>query len=128
MRLEDGAWWMSGVNPGGIAAKGSTQQEAYTTFCKTISEVIQDISSDSSSFADFKSKVEVFVAQTDEEEDALFNQARQAIRGGAAVDAAFQGLKRDTAETKPYCEVTRIDKPEKLTAKNNSNFIQKVAA
>jgi hypothetical protein len=128
MRFEDGAWWMLGVNPGGIAAKGSTQKEAYTAFCRTFSEVIQDISSDSTSFADFQSKVTAFVGQTDEEEDALFNAAREAVRGGADVQTEFQGLKRDTAETQPFCHVNRIVRPEELTPKNNQNFTQKVAA
>jgi hypothetical protein len=128
MRLEDNEWWMMGVNPGGIAAKGSTQKEAYTSFCRTFSEVIQDISSDSTSFADFQSKVKAFVSLTDKEEDALFQQSREAIRKGAEVEAAFQGLKRDTAETQPFCNINRIVRPEELTPDNNSNFMQKVAA
>lgn len=128
MRNEDGAWWMLGVNPGGIAAKGSTQQEAYTNFCKTFSEVIQDISSDSTSFADFKNKIESFVSQTDDEEDALFKEARAAVRAGASVDPAFQGLKRDTAETQPHCNVNRIDEPENLKPSNNTTFLLKEAA
>lgn len=64
---EDGAWWMYGVNPGGIAADGGRKEDAMNNFRATWKAVLHEIAEDSATFSDFKKAVELFFQESSDE-------------------------------------------------------------
>lgn len=61
---EDDEFVMAGVEPGGMAAGGSTRDEAQEAFRKHFTLVLFDLAADAASFQAFKEQVEAFVHQT----------------------------------------------------------------
>jgi hypothetical protein len=57
---EGGGVWMYGVRPGGLAAGGKDEGEAYLEFCQACRSVLYDIAEEASDFPDFKGRVERF--------------------------------------------------------------------
>lgn len=82
MTFEDGEWWMSGVNPGGVMASGATEKEALAEFRQSYAAVLQDSASLADSFASFRSDVEAIFNSTTDEFVSQWTTAALAIRAG----------------------------------------------
>ena len=93
MAQEDGEWWMSGVNPGGVAASGATVAEALANFRNTYRLVLTDSAMLANSFEEFSRDVQGIFASTTQELIEEWKAAAMAIREGAAA-GPFQDLQR----------------------------------
>lgn len=100
MYEEDGRWWMVGVEPGGMAAAGETQAEAYMAFREAVRKVLHDSTHLFDNFDAFRDDVNALMSQVDTNEDSRWQAARAAIRAGASMPAeGFVGeLPRPTAD------------------------------
>ena len=93
MAQEEGEWWMSGVNPGGVAASGATVAEALANFRNTYRLVLTDSAMLANSFEEFSRDVQGIFASTTQELIEEWKAAAMAIREGAAA-GPFQDLQR----------------------------------
>lgn len=111
MYEEDGRWWMVGVEPGGIAAAGETQAEAYMAFREAVRNVLHDSTHLFDSFDAFRADVAALMSQTDTTEDRRWQAARAAIRAGANMPAeGFVGeLPRVKADPKIGVAINPIE-------------------
>jgi hypothetical protein len=112
----DGEWWMYGVQPGGLAAKGAGPAEAHAAFRDAYKKVLFDIAAFVPDYNAFRSEVDYFYADTDDEDAARWLDVARAIRAGdVAPDAPFfSDLPRKSAE-ELCCRVTveRLDAPQR---------------
>jgi len=110
---EDGKWWMYGVRPAGLAESGSTIEEAFAHFSGRYRETLFDIAQENSTFDDFRSEVERFFYEVDEnpEDERLWESALTALRmGKAAPPEAFSNLPRKSPESNPsQITIERLD-------------------
>ena len=67
MLNEEGEWWMYGVQPAAIADNGETPQVAALHFRERYKTVLFDFAAEASGFDGFKSAVERFFNQTEDE-------------------------------------------------------------
>jgi predicted RNase H-like HicB family nuclease len=106
----DGSWWLYGVEPGGIAGRGDSPQEAHLKFVEALKGVLLDIAADMSSFQAFEQQVQKFFKENDRKEEARWREALEAIRSGALrPEAPFSGLPRQSAESDRYVVVQEIE-------------------
>src|SRR5438045_1576115 len=61
---EADAFWMYGINPGGIAAHGSDPDEAHIAFRTTFSNILKDLADEADSFDAFRATVVRFFDET----------------------------------------------------------------
>lgn len=112
MRKEDdGKWWMYGVRPAAIAESGNTIDETFLRFRNRYKEVLFDIAQDNNKFEDFKTEVERFFDEPDEEDERLWNNALKAIRSSKiSPPEPFAQLPRESPESKPSkITIERLD-------------------
>lgn len=105
---EEGEYWVEGVNPGGLAASGSSANEALTQFCQDILAVLFDIAGEAGSFEAFRAEVTRFFYDTSEPALQDWEQAVQRVRAGQ-VNADW--LVKRPAETPIGVEVTLFNQP-----------------
>lgn len=102
VKEDDGKWWMYGVRPGAIAESGDTPQEAFARFRNRYKETLFDIAEENRSFADFRTEIERFFYEADEEEEHRWEEALRIVRAAASpLPEPFCGLPRETPETRP---------------------------
>jgi len=99
---EEDCWWMYGVNPGGLAAKGTSRAEAYGEFRKTLMRVLFDLASEASDFYDFRSSAGRFFEETDAETVAEWEAAREDVRAGKTT---IEGMRRESSESYRRIEI-----------------------
>jgi predicted RNase H-like HicB family nuclease len=110
---EDGLWWMTGVEPGGVAASGETPDAAYASFRETLRLILFDSAHLTDSLASFEGDVKSLGHQRNEAAAARWDVARQEIRAGATVDADFAAaLPRLTKDVTCGVTIMRLDKTE----------------
>lgn len=110
VREDDGAWWMYGVEPGGLAECGDTPQEAHLKFAEAFRGVLFDIASDSKTLTDFEKALKKFFHDVDREDLTRWETAAAAIRGGTLVpESPFSSLPRQPAESPPFVSVQRVE-------------------
>jgi hypothetical protein len=78
-READG-FWMYGVNPGGMAARGDDVDSARGAFRSTFSDVLKDLASEAGTFEEFKALVVAFFDDTNIGFAREWAQAVQAVR------------------------------------------------
>jgi len=105
---EDDGFWMYGVNPGGLAAGGSTASEALSEFRKDYRLVLFDIATEAPSFEDFERQVTEFFNAVNKPTASEWEEAVAEVRSGK-IDADW--LPKRRAETRLYVEVTKLDHP-----------------
>lgn len=91
LALEAGEWWMSGVNPGGIAASGATEAEALANFRNAYRLVLNDSAMLANSFGEFSRDVRGIFASTTQE---LVEEWKAAAMARRRSGPAFKGLQR----------------------------------
>ncbi len=84
LALEGGEWWMSGVNPGGVAASGATEAEALANFRNAYRLVLKDSAMLANSFEDFSRDVQGIFASTTLGMIDGWKAAALAVRGDGA--------------------------------------------
>jgi len=112
MRKEDDdKWWMYGVRPAGIAESGTTIEETLSRFRNRYKETLIDIAQESSTFDDFKTEIERFFFEADQEDERAWEDALTAIRtGDLAPPGPFSALPRESPESKPsQITIERLD-------------------
>jgi hypothetical protein len=122
MAMEDGSWWMFGVRPAALAAKGDTPPGSYIEFRMAYKKLLFDTAAFSQSFEGFKAEVERFFYERDESEERRWDAASSAIQAERVrVEAPFDTLPREAPEVRPVSiSVDRLDKAEAVfTASNN---------
>jgi len=109
----EGGWWVYGVRPGALSESGDTPQAAYLAFRTALQETLFHFAERSADFFALHADIERFFGQVDAEEERRWVSAREAIKGGAAVDAPFTELPQDRSLRPCFVEVVRLDKPER---------------
>lgn len=79
---ENGEWWFYGVNPGGIAAFGSSPDEAHAAFRARFRDVLSDFAAAVTTFDEFRRDVERFFIETNEPTAQDWQTAVEAVRAG----------------------------------------------
>ena len=102
---EFGETWIYGVNPGSLAASGRDIHGAFAAFKEGIAESLCDLAEESGAFRVFRSAVRRFAASTNRASVREWEQAREAIRGGAAADVS---LARETGDLALRVEVSPL--------------------
>lgn len=105
---EDGEFWVEGINPGGLAASGSSANEALAQFCLDFLAVLFDIASDARNFDHFREQVQRFFNDTSEPALKDWEEAVQQVKAGQ-VDVDW--LTKRPAETCLGVEVTLFSQP-----------------
>ena len=111
---EDDSTWMYGVQPGGIAATGQNEDEAFSTFRRTYTSVLFDMAEEAEDFSTFKGRVEAFFNEICEETKREWDEAVEAVRRGDIEAERME--KKNADEHQPYVQVRAIKKP---TARRN---------
>jgi hypothetical protein len=78
--IETEGVWMYGVNPGAIAADGGSLDEAHAQLRETIRLVLIDYAKEAKDFAEFRTRVQTFFNQTDDDSVAEWDQAVVSIQ------------------------------------------------
>lgn len=119
---DDDAWWMYGVNPGGLAASGKSRAEAYSEFRKTLMKVLFDLASDATDFYAFRKAATQFFDETNEPTLKEWEAAREQVRAGKIT---IEGMPRETAEPPRRIEIRQ---KQTFAAKDNATDPQAVVA
>jgi len=110
---EDGLWWMTSVEPGGLTASGETPDAAYANFRETLRLVLFDSAHLTDSLDAFEVDAKSLGRERNTAAEARWDAARQEIRGGAALDVDFAAaLPRLTKDVTCGVTVLRLDKTE----------------
>jgi hypothetical protein len=75
-------FWLEGVNPGGLSARGATSAEALAEFQVAFRTILSDIAADSPSFDDFRREVKAFFEQVSPTLLAEWEAAVEEVRAG----------------------------------------------
>ena len=111
---EEDSTWMYGVQPGGIAATGQNEDEAFSTFRRTYTSVLFEMAEEAGDFSKFKQQVEAFFKEICEETKREWDKAVEAVRRG---EIEAEGLEKKNADKhQPYVQVKTVHKP---TAQHN---------
>lgn len=105
---EGDGFWMYGVDPGGVAAGGSTPGEAQAEFRAAYRSVLFDIAAEAETFSDFERQVKQFVADRNEPTFSEWEAAVNEVRHGR-VDADW--LPKRKAESRVGVEVVLLEHP-----------------
>lgn len=115
---DDGTWWVSGVQPGGLADTGDTPASAYAAFRNGLVMVLIDSQAQTDSYAAFSADVHRLLNQVSDADRVRWTEARDRLRAGAAVTEPFlANLPRAAGEIACGGKVVRLnDAPGRLTA------------
>lgn len=104
---DSGEWWFYGVNPGAIAACGSTVDSAHAEFCLALRNVFLDFAAGCHDVTAFRHEVEEFFRQVADQTDAEWWDAVKAVRAGQLSLA----IERKPAESERGVDVKVIVAP-----------------
>ncbi|MBV8207576.1 MAG: hypothetical protein JO041_12345 [Acidobacteria bacterium] len=127
---EEGAWWMYGVRPGGIAESGAAPEATFLNFRNRYKEVLFDIAEECPTFEVFKQEVERFFYEPDEAEEQRWEDALRLVRQSpAALPDPFSKMERKTPDTMPAgVSVARLDQSARLRPSDNVRDVYATAA
>jgi hypothetical protein len=112
-------WWCYGVQPGALAASGTTPAEAYTAFRTALSSVYYDYATEARGIKNYRTTVEAFFNQIDESERARWDVAVEVFRKGKALDAPFNEMPKVPADTENFVKVESLADAHSVTPGNN---------
>jgi hypothetical protein len=119
---EDDGVWMYGVQPGGLAAGGKDEGEAYLTFRQEYTAVLYDIAAEATTFDEFRAEVQSFFDQASQDTLQAWEAAVEDVRKNKV---NVEGIPRQPAESpryveveiaKPSAAVNALDTPRRLAA------------
>ena len=103
---EEGEWWCSGVEPGGLTEPGGSPVDAYLRFRKTLGEILGELAEECGSTERFSQRVGAFFAQRDEDDLARWHEALLMLRRGElSLTQDVARLPRETARTSAAVEI-----------------------
>jgi predicted RNase H-like HicB family nuclease len=109
VREDDGAWWLYGAEPGGLAASGTTPQEAFLRFSETFKNVLDDQASECTSLNAFSIAAAEFFGESCEETTSEWAAASEAIRSGnLRPEPPFSQMTRQPAETPTFISIEEV--------------------
>lgn len=114
---EEREWWFNGVEPGGLAERGETLNDAYYSFRDTLKEILFDISYKAESFEAFEASVKRFMHDVNRPNDVDWWACVEAGRKGE-LQAPTANMREEDADKEPHVYVTRID-PAKVKSSSN---------
>jgi hypothetical protein len=97
-RHEPEGWWFDGVNPGALAAGGTSFPEAHGKFRESFRLVLEGLAADAGTFAAFRESAARWLDACDGETEREWWDAVKVVR---SLDPAILGLRVQRAETKP---------------------------
>lgn len=104
--FEDGRWWCSGVEPGGLIEPGTGPVSAYLGFRKTLGQILEQLAEDSLSVEDFTQQADRFFADTDPADRQRWLDSIESLRRDESpLTEDVARLPRQTATTRPHLEV-----------------------
>ena len=98
----DNDFWVYGIQPGALAASGTTPREALEAFRASFTEVLKDFAADVANFAEFDQAVQSFFNAVNEPAEADWLRAVEAVRAG---EIDIPGVRRERAEATRYVHV-----------------------
>jgi len=113
---EADAFWMYGINPGGLAAQGADLEAAHLAFRQTFSTILIDLALASARFEDFEKAVRDFFDETNLGYESNWYQAIQGVQRGEITLANVQVKPADS----PRAIQVSLKPIEQLTAQDNS--------
>ena len=114
---EEREWWFNGIEPGGLAERGETLNDAYYSFRDTLKEVLFDISYTTESFDAFEAKVKRFMHDVNRPNDEDWWTCVEAGRKGE-LQAPTPNMSEDDADKEATVHVTLVD-PAKVKPSGN---------
>jgi hypothetical protein len=103
---EEDGWWMYGVEPGDLAAGGTTFAEAHYEFRKAFTTILFDIAEDAKDFRTFTAEVNRFFSAINHPTDEEWRAAVLEVRAGKiTADAICEGLPTKPADSPRSVEV-----------------------
>jgi hypothetical protein len=108
--------WITGVAPVGLAGGGIDRAGAFADFRKGWAEILFDISSDSASFEEFRTKCEEFLGSALKELTEEWEEALEDVRARRYVDPLLTSQSAD--EQQVAFEVVEL-KPRKYASDEN---------
>lgn len=98
---EEDGWWMYGVQPGDLAAGGSTFAEAHCEFRKAFTTILFDIAEDAEDLKTFRADVHKFFKGINHPTEKEWQAAVCAVRAGRiTADAICGGLQTKPADSR----------------------------
>ncbi len=114
---EEREWWFNGVEPGGLAERGETLNDAYFSFRDTLKEILFDISYTAETFEAFEAKVKRFMHDVNRPHDEDWWLSVEAGRKGE-LQAPAPNMREHDADKEAYAYVTLVD-PAKVKPSGN---------
>lgn len=106
---EGDGFWMYGVNPGGVAAGGSSIGDAQAEFRSTCRSVLFDIAGEAESFQEFQDQLGRFFQETNRPTLAEWEDAVKAVRTG---EVTADWLPKKSADSQIGLQVQLVEHPE----------------
>lgn len=89
---EEDGWWMYGVQPGDLAAGGSTFAEARAEFNKEFTAVLYDIAEEARDSDNFKAEVKLFFGGVNRPVEEEWHAAVTRLRSGGLTEVLSDKL------------------------------------
>ena len=121
---EEDAYWIYGINPGGMAAHGEHPDAAHSAFRKTFSRILVDLALGSSNFEAFRDAVRAFFEETNE---GFEGEWRDAIAGVQRGEVSLEGIPTVPANS-PRSIAVSVKQVEQVTPQDNSANVQYLLA
>ena len=107
---EENGWWMYGVEPGDLAAGGTTFNEAQCEFRKTFTAILFDIAEEAKDFKSFRAEVGRFFKGRNRPTEEEWQAAVLEVRAGKITAAAIsEGLPTEPADSPRSVEVELLE-------------------
>ena len=107
-KLEDGGFWISGVEPGDVSASGATIREAFAVYLESLKGVLVDLALEPETFEAFRNEVQCFFGRKDVPEEITWRAAVEAVRANRE-EGRFLSLKCLSAEEPRGVVVTKLE-------------------
>jgi hypothetical protein len=121
---EGDAYWVYGVNPGGMAAHGEDADAAHGAFRHSFSEILVDLAQGAPSFDAFQTAVQAFFEDTNPGYEAEWRAAVASVKRG---DVTLEGVPLVSADS-PRSIVVSLKQVDKVTPQDNSGNVQYLLA
>jgi hypothetical protein len=101
------SWWVRGVNPGAIAAGGTTLLEGHAALMQDFKAYVLDVAQTTADFSAFEREIRRFFEATNEPTKIEWDAAVSRVRDGSLV---LPSLQKQTAETPLVLDVALVKK------------------
>ena len=108
--------WFYGVAPGGLAAAGENEREAYMNFRRAFFSALEDLAEESAGFDDFKAGARKFFYESCVETQELWSRAVEEVRSGKI---PTKDMPRRPADSPARIVITKVAL-EKISPKENA--------